>query len=765
MKSMALDKQMELFDEGGLMQEGGSIDEESGNDVPVGSLKEEVRDDIPAQLSEGEFVMPADVVRFHGLDKMMALRDEAKTGLQRMDDMGQMGNSEEAVIPDGIPFGMDDLELEDEPVEMQVGGFVQPQTGMQYTAPSTFQNYAQTPVQPFQPQQPVYGQGVQGGYQPQFSGTQQPQQAFQAPTFDTLMPKYITYVNSETKAEIQVPVDASGNPLIPIPAGFVPKSSLPTEEEKKPETPTTVTQTSAVQQDTGGDSDPFQSPKILSPEEQRIATVTNTDAFKKVSDILDPRGIMDKVTDTIGGVLGSNTKNKEFDKVKREIAVGVANATTDSAKQAEMLNTIAEQLTGPQLGTKTAEEAAATPVLSGAEADKFLQDKIESARVKTATVTGETDAIAGRIGRSEDVANKVKDLNTRMQDLGLAGNQRKDYLNAIMSGEPREITFAKPGEDYSKTGPATPTNTVKFAGSSGDAATDAIEQQAANYMLEKLEGKPVTYGTDRAEVSKLGISPGESRARFYGSEAFAGKTLPTTTRRDRMADDPAGIADSGPVIDTARDKETAVNVDRYRSQGYSPSAAATAARNKTEADRSAREQTGNPNTSAVTGSDGKAITTTNARGETSVVTSTGPKSSEKGLAIAAARQERNDDNATDSRVICTELYKQGKLSRDLYRMDVVYTARDLPTTIVRGYHYWAIPMVPVIRKNKLVCSIFEYLTIKRAEEIAHIVDPTAYPKSTITGKLIKTVGEAICYGIGKFVKQKDYSVLYNGKSV
>ena len=744
---MALDKQMELFDEGGLLQEGGSVDEESGNDVPVGSLKEEVRDDIPAQLSEGEFVMPADVVRFHGLDKMMALRDEAKMGLQRMDDMGQMGNSEEAVIPDGIPFGMDDLELEDEPIEMQVGGFVQPQTGMQYTTPSTFQNYAQTPVQPFQPQQPVYGQSVQGGYQPQFFGGQQQQPTFEAPKFDTLMPKYVTYVNSETKAEIQVPVDASGNPLIPIPAGFVPKSSLPTEEEKKPETPTTVTQAPAAQQDSGG-AGPSQPPKILSPEEQRIATVTNTDAFKKVSGILDPRGIMDKVTDTIGGVLGSSTRNQEFDKVKREIAVGVANATTDPAKQAEMLNTIAEQLTGPQLGTKTAEEAAATPVLSGAEADKFLQDKIESARVKTATVTGETDAIAGRIGRSEDVANKVKDLNTRMQDLGLVGNQRKDYLNAIMSGEPREIIFAKPGEDYSKTGPATPTNTVKFAGSLGDAAIDAIEQQAANYMLEKLEGKPVTYGTDRAEVSKLGMSPGAMGGRINVDEGKVDPGLGAAAARA-----------------TATDKETAVNVDRYRSQGYSPSAAATAARNKTKADRSAREQTGNPNTSAVTGSDGKAITTTNAKGETSVVTSTGPKSSEKGLAIAAARQERNEENATDSRVICTELYKQGKLSQDLYRMDVVYTARKLPTTLVRGYHYWAVPMVPIIRKNKLVCDIFEYLTLKRAEEIAHIVDPITYPKSTFTGRLIKTVGEAICYGIGKFVKQKDYSVLYNGKSV
>jgi len=754
MKSMALDKQMELFDEGGLLQEGGSVDEESGNDVPVGSLKEEVRDDIPAQLSEGEFVMPADVVRFHGLDKMMALRDEAKMGLQRMDDMGQMGNSEEAVIPDGIPFGMDDLELEDEPMEMQVGGFVQPQTGMQYTTPSTFQNYTQTPVQPFQPQQPIYGQGVQGGYQPQFSGTQQPQQEFKAPTFDTLMPTYITYVNSETKAEIQVPVDASGNPLIPIPAGFVPKSSLPTEEKKKPETPTTVTQAPVAQQDTDGDSDPFQPPKILSPEEQRIATVTNTDGFKKVSDILDPRGIMDKVTDTIGGVLGSSTRNQEFDKVKREIAVGVANATTDPAKQAEMLNTIAEQLTGPQLGTKTAEEAAATPVLSGAEADKFLQDKIESARVKTATVTGETDAIAGRIGRSEDVASKVKDLNTRMQDLGLAGNQRKDYLNAIMSGEPREITFAKPGEDYAKTGPATPTNTVTFAGSSGDAATDAIEQQAANYMLEKLEGKPVTYGTDRAEVSKLGISPGESRARFYGSEAFAGKTLPTTTRRDRMADDPAGIADSGPVIDTARNEETAGHQARYESQGYSPSRAASAARNKTKADENVRQQTGNSESKAVTDSNGKNVTSgKNPDGSPRYVTSGGEVNNGGG------------DGGSDSRVICTELHSQGKLSEELYKMDMYYTKRNLSETTVRGYHYWAIPMVPLIRKNNLVCNISKYLAVKRAEEIAHIIDPVVYPKSTITGKLIKTVGEAICYGIGKFVKQKDYSVLYNGKSV
>jgi len=122
-------KQMELFDEGGLMQEGGTVDPVSGNDVPVGSTQEEVRDDIPAQLSEGEFVMPADVVRYHGLDKMMALRDEAKMGLKRMEDMGQMGNSEEAIIPDGVPFDMDDLEMEDDGLEMAQGGIVQMANG------------------------------------------------------------------------------------------------------------------------------------------------------------------------------------------------------------------------------------------------------------------------------------------------------------------------------------------------------------------------------------------------------------------------------------------------------------------------------------------------------------------------------------------------------------------------------------------------------------------------------------------------------------
>ena len=111
------------FAEGGLQEEGGETDPVSGNKVPIGSTKEEVRDDIPAMLSEGEFVFPADVVRFIGLEKLMKMRQAAKEGLKKMEAMGQMGNSEEAILPDDIPFNVDDLEMEDDDENVQ--GFSQ----------------------------------------------------------------------------------------------------------------------------------------------------------------------------------------------------------------------------------------------------------------------------------------------------------------------------------------------------------------------------------------------------------------------------------------------------------------------------------------------------------------------------------------------------------------------------------------------------------------------------------------------------------------
>ena len=70
-------------------------DSVSGNPFPAGSNEMNVRDDIPAVLSDGEYVVPADVVRYHGLKTFMSLRDEAKMGLMMMQAEGQIKSLED----------------------------------------------------------------------------------------------------------------------------------------------------------------------------------------------------------------------------------------------------------------------------------------------------------------------------------------------------------------------------------------------------------------------------------------------------------------------------------------------------------------------------------------------------------------------------------------------------------------------------------------------------------------------------------------------
>ena len=90
-KGGMMEQQMSLFEEGGMKDDGLEKDPVSGNDIPPGSLAKEVRDDIPAQLSDGEYVVPADVVQYFGVKFFEDLRMEAKSGLKQMDETGRIG--------------------------------------------------------------------------------------------------------------------------------------------------------------------------------------------------------------------------------------------------------------------------------------------------------------------------------------------------------------------------------------------------------------------------------------------------------------------------------------------------------------------------------------------------------------------------------------------------------------------------------------------------------------------------------------------------
>tara|TARA_R110002020_G_scaffold65755_2_gene173419 strand:+ start:2512 stop:4176 length:1665 start_codon:yes stop_codon:yes gene_type:complete len=107
MKLMAINEQMEMA----FMDE--KVDPVSGNEVPPGSLPEEVRDDIDARLSEGEYVVPADVVRFFGVKFFEDLRTQAKTGLASMDAAGRIGGDpvDVPVVEEGTDVSEQDLAM------------------------------------------------------------------------------------------------------------------------------------------------------------------------------------------------------------------------------------------------------------------------------------------------------------------------------------------------------------------------------------------------------------------------------------------------------------------------------------------------------------------------------------------------------------------------------------------------------------------------------------------------------------------------------
>lgn len=119
---MYQDNMNKLFAEGGMKDDGGTVDPVSGNAVPPGAMQKEVRDDIDAKLSEGEFVIPADVVRYIGLERLMKLRDEAKQGLARMAEIGQMGNADQVENPEALHEGDDGFEAELDSILQEIDG-------------------------------------------------------------------------------------------------------------------------------------------------------------------------------------------------------------------------------------------------------------------------------------------------------------------------------------------------------------------------------------------------------------------------------------------------------------------------------------------------------------------------------------------------------------------------------------------------------------------------------------------------------------------
>ena len=259
-----------MFDQGGLKDEGGTVDPVSGNEVPVGSNKEEVRDDIDAKLSEGEFVFPADVVRYIGLEKLMMMRQEAKQGLKKMEAMGQMGNADEATVRDDLPFDETDIIAEDDDgneVEMAVGGM-----------PSKYNQF-------------MSGSGI----------------------------RQVAYINPKTGDEIMVYI-VSGTPIPSVPPGYVPKGSEQASTDAITESKLTnaIEPPKNIQEDKDETYTVFNG-KIVNPGADIVLTGGDSSIQPDTWADLEGEGMFVKAVDQSKAPAGWTTKNKrEYNKLKEK---------------------------------------------------------------------------------------------------------------------------------------------------------------------------------------------------------------------------------------------------------------------------------------------------------------------------------------------------------------------------------------------------------------------------------------------------------------
>jgi hypothetical protein len=103
--------------------EGGSVekkvkfvkedDDDDVPDPPPGATPEEVADDIPAYLSTGEYVLPANVVRYIGLKNITDLHQRALAELQQMEDLDIIENVDENGYVEEDDDEMDYMEPEE----------------------------------------------------------------------------------------------------------------------------------------------------------------------------------------------------------------------------------------------------------------------------------------------------------------------------------------------------------------------------------------------------------------------------------------------------------------------------------------------------------------------------------------------------------------------------------------------------------------------------------------------------------------------------
>jgi len=421
------------------------VDPVSGNEVPLGAMPEEVRDDIPANLSEGEYVVPADVLRYYGVKFFEELRSQAKQGWQELDEGGRVGGEPSGMEmgEDELPFDISELQTIDdsqmgEQPEMNMGGYIKgyAEGGPVQAEYSNSDLNALRDSNMFSSQTPSGSGGIE-------------MREYVGPDGAIM---YVQFMN--------------GLPLSFIPDGFSPKGTA-TEA---------VANSVAEKADTGG-GNRDRDPSNAMPEKEAINWATaDADAFNNYLDSSQSK--MGKLVKGGIGLMGGPV-------------VGLALKGMEKLQYNSVMNGLNSQLENPELSREKREELLAIKARMEAEPEKGMAGKLKDTIVEKSGIYGGESSMTKNL-KDTSKNNKVGFEDTWLGDTlgfdGKAGNQGASLKDSLSGARRDKDTTPSPTATNSSnpTGQTEKTSAPKYD-------TAASAQASAKRAADKL-GKDLAKG-------------------------------------------------------------------------------------------------------------------------------------------------------------------------------------------------------------------------------------------------------------------------------
>ena len=128
--------------------------------------------------------------------------------------------------------------------------------------------------------------------------------------------------------------------------------------------------------------------------------------------------------------------------------------------------------------------------------------------------------------------------------------------------------------------------------------------------------------------------------------------------------------------------------------------------------------------------------------------------------IDKQKAQQGDKGGKKGRIICSELYRQGLISKEDYVLDLYYTSKHLTEQHTAGYWHFAVPAVKAMRRSRFWTAFWKEIAYNRLQDIKWRLGEG---KFNLRGRMYSAVFEPFCYISGYFTPNATYNELYEGE--